>query len=317
MENNEQKDVNDIIDKIMDDYSHDRDIDSMEVFHQPDSDAIKDIIQKLLRIFYPGFYRERVYKYYNNRNNLAVLIEDIMYNMSKQIAIVLHNRAEYLNCEESVTEHEAYLITKKFFNEIPTIRAYLDTDLEAAYQGDPAASGKDEIVLCYPGLLAITVHRIAHVLFQLDVPLIPRMMSEYAHSVTGVDIHPGATIGKYFFIDHATGIVVGSTTRIGDHVKVYQGVTLGALSTRKGQKLHGVKRHPTIEDNVTIYAGASVLGGSTVIGHDSVIGANAFITSSVPANSRISIENKSIVVDDDHKKVKKEDLDDSTWFYII
>lgn len=316
MECSEQKDVNEIIDRIMDDYAHDRDIDSMEVFHQPDSDVIKDIINKLLRVFYPGFYRERVYKYYNERNNLAVLIEDIMYNMSKQIAIVLHNREEYLDAAEEITEHEAYLITKKFFNKIPKIRAYLDTDMEAAFEGDPAANGKDEIVLCYPGLLATTIHRIAHVLFQLDVPLIPRMMSEYAHSITGVDIHPGATIGKYFFIDHATGIVIGSTTIIGDHVKIYQGVTLGALSTRKGQLLHGVKRHPTIEDNVTIYAGASVLGGSTVIGHDSVIGANAFITSSVPADSRISIENKSIVVDG-NKEVKKEDLDDSTWFYII
>ena len=173
----------------------------------------------------------------------------------------------------------------------------------------------DEIVLCYPGLLATTINRIAHELFVLDVPLIPRMMTEYAHSITGVDIHPGAKIGKYFFIDHATGIVIGSTTVIGDHVKIYQGVTLGALSTRKGQALHGIKRHPTIEDNVTLYAGASVLGGETVIGHDTVVGSNAFITSSVPPNSRISIENKSIHVE--NSKVKEEKIDDSTWFYII
>ncbi|MDD6349129.1 serine O-acetyltransferase [Intestinibaculum porci] len=315
MGNIEQNDINHIIDNIMNDYSQGRDIDSMEVFHQPDMDVIIDILHKLLRVFYPGFYREKVYKYYNERNNLAVLIEDIMYHLQQQIAIVLHNRDEYLDCDEECTEREAYLITKKFFNEIPKIRAYLDTDMQAAFDGDPAANGKDEIVLCYPGLLATTINRIAHELFVLDVPLIPRMMSEYAHSRTGVDIHPGAVIGKYFFIDHATGIVIGSTTKIGDHVKVYQGVTLGALSTRKGQLLHGVKRHPTIEDNVTIYAGASVLGGDTVIGHDTVIGSNAFITSSVAPNSRISIENKSIHVE--NQKVKKEDLDDSTWFYII
>lgn len=315
MENIEQKDIDNIINTIMDDYSKGRDIDSMSVFHQPDKDVIKDIINKLLRVFYPGFYRERVYKYYNERNNLAVLIEDIMYNLQKQISIVLHNRDEYLDSDEEVTDHEAYLITKKFFHNIPKIRAYLDTDMQAAFDGDPAANGKDEIVLCYPGLLATTINRIAHELFVLDVPLIPRMMTEYAHSITGVDIHPGAKIGKYFFIDHATGIVIGSTTVIGDHVKIYQGVTLGALSTRKGQALHGIKRHPTIEDNVTLYAGASVLGGETVIGHDTVVGSNAFITSSVPPNSRISIENKSIHVE--NSKVKEEKIDDSTWFYII
>ena len=315
MENIQQKDIDNIINTIMDDYSKGRDIDSMSVFHQPDMDVIKDIINKLLRVFYPGFYRERVYKYYNERNNLAVLIEDIMYNLQKQISIVLHNRDEYLDSDEEVTDHEAYLITKKFFHNIPKILAYLDTDMQAAFDGDPAANGKDEIVLCYPGLLATTINRIAHELFVLDVPLIPRMMTEYAHSITGVDIHPGAKIGKYFFIDHATGIVIGSTTVIGDHVKIYQGVTLGALSTRKGQALHGIKRHPTIEDNVTLYAGASVLGGETVIGHDTVVGSNAFITSSVPPNSRISIENKSIHVE--NSKVKEEKIDDSTWFYII
>lgn len=144
--------------------------------------------------------------------------------------------------------------------QVPRMREYIDTDLDAMFDGDPAANSKNEIILCYPGLLASTIHRIAHVLWELEVPLIPRMMTEYAHSKTGIDIHPGATIGKYFFIDHGTGIVVGSTTTIGEHVKLYQGVTLGALSTSAGQSLHGVKRHPTIEDNVTIYSGASVLG---------------------------------------------------------
>jgi len=162
--------------------------------------------------------------------------------------------------------------------------------LEAAYDGDPAAFNKPEIIFSYPGLYAIMVNRIAHELYLLNVPLLPRIMTEYAHTKTGIDIHPGATLGKYFFIDHGTGIVIGETTEIGDNVKIYQGVTLGALSTRDGQKLHGKKRHPTIEDNVTIYAGASILGGNTVIGHDTVIGGNAFITTSIPCYTRVSIK---------------------------
>lgn len=158
------------------------------------------------------------------------------------------------------------------------------TDVQAGYDGDPAAYNTDEIILSYPGLYAIFVNRLAHELFLLGVPLIPRMMTEYAHGLTGIDIHPGATIGEYFFIDHGTGVVVGETTKIGKNVKIYQGVTLGALSTRGGQSLRHTKRHPTLEDNVTVYSGASILGGETVIGQGAVIGSNAFITSSVPAN---------------------------------
>ena len=168
------------------------------------------------------------------------------------------------------------------------MRALVQTDLQASYDGDPAASGKEEIIFSYPGLFAITVYRLAHVLYQLGVPMIPRIMTEHAHSVTGIDIHPGATIGEYFFIDHGTGIVIGETTVIGSRVKIYQGVTLGALSTRGGQNLRGKRRHPTIEDNVTIYAGASILGGDTVIGRDSVVGSNAFITESIGAGTRVT-----------------------------
>ena len=168
------------------------------------------------------------------------------------------------------------------------------TDAEAFYEGDPAAFSIDEIIFCYPGLFAVTVYRLAHVLYGLGVPLLPRIMTEHAHSVTGIDINPGATIGKYFFIDHGTGIVIGETTVIGDHVKVYQGVTLGALTTRGGQSLRGKKRHPTIEDNVTIYAGASILGGGTVIGRDSVIGSNVFITHSIPACTTVSVKSQEL-----------------------
>lgn len=178
-------------------------------------------------------------------------------------------------------DRQAQEMTVRFLEKIPDVRALLATDLQAFYDGDPAATSLDEIIIAYPGLLAITVNRLAHELFLLKVPLIPRIMTEYAHGRTGIDIHPGATIGKYFFIDHGTGIVVGETTVIGDSVKLYQGVTLGALSTRGGQSLRGHRRHPTIGDRVTIYSGASVLGGDTVIGHDAVIGGNAFITHSI------------------------------------
>ncbi|MBQ4304532.1 MAG: serine acetyltransferase, partial [Lachnospiraceae bacterium] len=207
---------------------------------------------------------------------------------------------------------------------IPKVRDYVNTDIRATFDGDPAAFNLDEIVLCYPGLLASTINRLAHELFLLQVPMIPRMMTEYAHSRTGIDIHPGATIGRYFCMDHGTGIVVGETSIIGDHVKIYQGVTIGALSTRGGQRLRGNKRHPTIEDDVTIYAGASVLGGETVIGRGSVVGANVFITKSIRPGTRVGIRTQELVVsnrEDDKKPhvetVPNEDNTDDGWYYII
>ena len=186
-------------------------------------------------------------------------------------------------------EAEAQRLSLAFCSQIPMVRSLVETDIQAAYDGDPAAVNKDEVIYSYPGLFAITVYRLAHVLYTLGVPMLPRMMTEHAHSITGIDINPGATIGKHFFIDHGTGIVIGETTVIGEHVKIYQGVTLGALTTRGGQSLRGKKRHPTIEDNVTIYAGASILGGETVIGENSVVGGNAFLTSSVQSNTRVVI----------------------------
>jgi serine O-acetyltransferase len=320
-----QEKVHELVTTILNDYQKGRDIDKMTVYSQPDQRAVREILKKLLRILYPGYYRDNVFKSYNLDSNLTVWIEDVIYNLNKQISIVLRYQKEGEDPDayvcQPLVEKEAAEITMQFMSQIPKIREYLDTDLEATLQGDPAALNKDEIVLSYPGLLAITINRIAHELFLLNVPLIPRMMTEYAHSRTGIDIHPGATIGKYFFIDHGTGIVVGSTTKIGEHVKVYQGVTLGALSTSGGQKLRGHKRHPTIEDNVTIYSGASILGGETVIGANSVIGSNAFITSSIPAGTRVTIKNQEL----QYKKgksgggeVEKTDLDqDETWFYVI
>ena len=284
-----EQQVEGIVDSILEDYRHQRDIDKLDPFQHPDKAVVIDMIEKLLRIVYPGFSRDRAYRIYNAKHNLSMLIEDVMYNLNKQIAIVLRSRMSPEKAQETAQE-----LSLEFFRAIPQVRAVAQTDAEAFYEGDPAAFSIDEIIFCYPGLFAVTVYRLAHVLYGLGVPLLPRIMTEHAHSVTGIDINPGATIGKYFFIDHGTGIVIGETTVIGDHVKVYQGVTLGALTTRGGQSLRGKKRHPTIEDNVTIYAGASILGGETVIGRDSVIGSKVFITHSIPANTTVSVKSQEL-----------------------
>lgn len=284
-----EQQIEGIVDSILLDYRNARDIDKLDPFQHPDKEVVIDMIGKLLRIVYPGFSRDRAYRIYNTKHNLSMLIEDVMYNLNKQIAIVLRGA---IAAEEA--EKKAQELSLEFFRAIPAVRAVSQTDVEAFYDGDPAAFSVDEIIFCYPGLFAITVYRLAHILYEFGVPLLPRIMTEHAHSVTGIDINPGATIGKYFFIDHGTGIVVGETTVIGDHVKVYQGVTLGALTTRGGQRLRGKKRHPTIEDNVTIYAGASILGGGTVIGRDSVIGSNVFITHSIPACTTVSVKSQEL-----------------------
>ena len=185
---------------------------------------------------------------------------------------------------------DAKAIVDDFVAALPEVRRLVDTDVQAAYDGDPAATSRMEVVMAYPGLYAVTIHRLAHVLYKLKVPIIPRVMSELAHSKTGIDIHPGATIGERFFIDHGTGVVIGETTVIGRNVRLYQGVTLGGLSFDKdanGALVKGLKRHPNIEDNVVIYANATILGGDTTIGHDSEIGGNVWIKESVPPNSRV------------------------------
>ena len=275
--------IESVVDRILEDYGNARDIDRLESFRSTDKDVIIDIIEKLRRIIFPGYFSDKCYRFYNQKNNLSMLIEDVVYHLTKQVRLVFESKGQ--SWEEA--NEAAQELCLQFFEKLPEIRAYVQTDLQAAYDGDPAASDMAEIIYSYPGLFAITVYRLAHALFELGVPMVPRIMTEYAHGATGIDIHPGATIGKYFFIDHGTGIVIGETTVIGENVKIYQGVTLGALSTRGGQSLHGVKRHPTIEDNVTIYAGASILGGETVIGANSVISSNVFVTESVAPGTAV------------------------------
>lgn len=286
----ENLEIRQLTEELLKNYKKESVINPEKLFEQPDRQAVNDILDKLIKIVFPAFYPEKGYRFYNIDSRLTVLIEDVFYNLNKQIPIVLRQKIGYEDKSDADITAEAKDITKRFLSRIPNVRDLVATDVQASFEGDPAAYNTNEIILCYPGLRAIAISRLAHELFLLGVPLIPRMWTEYAHSRTGIDIHPGATIGKYFCIDHGTGIVIGETTIIGEYVKVYQGVTIGALSTRGGQSLRGTKRHPTIEDRVTIYAGASILGGETVIGHDAVIGSNAFITSSVGANERVSMQ---------------------------
>lgn len=275
---------------ILADYRLGRDIDKMELFQKPEADVVVQLLEKLRRILFPGYFREKNYRMYHVEANLSLLTEDVLYNLSKQLSRIYEGQGE----EPEAAMRHAQEVGLAFLREIPRVRAMLQTDLQAAFDGDPAAGSMAEILFAYPGMFAVFVYRLAHVLYTLEVPMLPRMMTEHAHSVTGIDIHPGATIGEYFFIDHGTGVVVGETTVIGSRVKIYQGVTLGALSTRGGQKLRGKRRHPTIADDVTIYAGASVLGGDTVIGQGSVIGSNVFITKSVPPCTTVTIKSQEL-----------------------
>ena len=232
MKNIIEQEVGGILDDILEDYKKGRAVDKMDIYNQPDKAEIMDILDSLFSIVYPGFFRDKTHKIYNVKHTVSTMIEDVMFHLNKQICVVLKYTHECNDCQEAIEEF-AQNATVSFMKRIPKVREYLETDLQAAYDGDPAARSKDEIIFSYPGIYAITVYRLAHELFLLGVPLIPRMMTEQAHSKTGIDIHPGATIGKYFFIDHGTGIVIGETTIIGCHVKLYQGVTLGALSTSR------------------------------------------------------------------------------------
>jgi len=264
-----------------------------EITKQPAKPVIIEIIGKLQHLLFPGIF-ESVLTDGSVKNKLNVMLEEVSHNLAKQTKLALRYDLRYKEATQEDVDKTAWEKTRQFILKIPLIKDFLEKDIEAAYSGDPSAYSKAEIVISYPGIYATMVYRIAHELYLLSVPLIPRIMSEYAHSVTGIDIHPGAVIGKYFFMDHGTGIVIGETAVIGDNVKLYQGVTLGALSTKGGQSIKGVKRHPTISDNVTIYSGASILGGDTIIGEGVVIGGNAFVIRSVPEKTRVSVKNPEL-----------------------
>jgi serine O-acetyltransferase len=258
----------------------------------PSYREVVEILGDLREILYPGYGRRQNLHMGNVGYHVGAMIDSLHDRLTQQVARALRHdcRAQEL---ETDFEAEAQLIAIRLLDQIPDLRTVLTEDVQAAFDGDPAAKNLDEILFCYPGVSAVTVFRIAHELHKLKVPLIPRMMTEYAHGKTGIDIHPGATIGRRFFLDHGTGVVIGETTHIGDGVKIYQGVTLGALSfprDENGAILRNVKRHPTIEDEVVIYANATILGGRTVIGHHSVVGSSAWITRSVEPFTTVTIE---------------------------
>ncbi len=286
--------IENIVDQILKSYDEQTMTAQIDQSSQPNRSVVIDIVESLRKLVFPGFFEVKklssdYIKYY-----VGELVEEIRYNLQKQMM------KAYLCCDASncgfasAIEREVTEKCDEFLSRIPLIREYLETDVQAAYDGDPAAYNIEEIIYSYPGIYAISVYRMAHELFAMGVPLIPRIMTEYAHGKTGIDIHPGAQIDKYFFIDHGTGIVIGETTRIGHHVKIYQGVTLGGLSTKGGQAIRGTKRHPDIENYVTIYSGASILGGRTVIGEGSTIGGNAFVTSSVPPHTTVLMKNPEL-----------------------
>ena len=290
MENNTEK----LVDVLLESYGEYELTSHLDAANIINKDVVITLVQEIRKLLFPGFFDTNKVRSEYIKFIVGERIEFVQYNLKKQIIKALCNREQCADKGKTAVEKEADIIVQEFLGKLPKLREYLNTDVQAAYNGDPAAYSTDEIIFSYPGLLAITVYRIAHELFELGVPMIPRIMTEYAHSITGIDIHPGATIGKYFFIDHGTGIVIGETTEIGDNVKIYQGVTLGALSTRKGQQLKGVKRHPTIGDNVTIYSGTSILGGETVIGKGATIGGNSFIVNSVSEGMRVSMKSPEL-----------------------
>jgi len=277
----------------------------------PDKTVIEEIISKMQYILFPEYLGSE----YGSlpEYGLGAALEEVFRKLENQISLVFKLSTEYQN-----KSGDAQDTVLEFMQKIPSIRANLLTDVEAAYEGDPSAYSKAEIIISFPGLYAVMVQRIAHELYLLSIPLIPRIMTEHAHSITGIDVHPGASIGRYFFIDHGTGTVIGETAVIGNHVKIYQGVTIGALSTRGGQLLKGVKRHPTIEDYVTIYSGASILGGSTVIGENTVIGSNAFVTKSVPDKTKVSVRSPELQYKNSDNTISIKELEkDEFWSYVI
>ena len=254
----------------------------------PNRGEVVQLINDIRRLMFPRYFGNEIPTGTNPQyfiGNMLIQIEDMLHRQLRQAFGFAREKGEI--CADADVDQLASDVCDHFMSSLPKLQETIMKDVQAAFDGDPAAQSKEEIIFSYPGFYAIFVYRLAHELYVKKVPLIPRIMTEYAHAQTGVDINSGAVIGEYFFIDHATGVVIGETTHIGNHVKVYQGVTLGALSTRGGQRLSGVQRHPTIEDDVTIYSNASILGGETIIGRGSIIGGNAFVTESVPPNSRV------------------------------
>jgi serine O-acetyltransferase len=263
--------------------------------HLPNRDVIIELTKLIRELLFPGYFGKQNLTARTLEYHVGELITIIHDKLYEQVRNAIRHQATRSGAECPNCDATAEMIVQEFLGSLPQLRTTLATDVKAAFDGDPAAKNTDEIIFSYPGLFAISVFRIAHLLFKAQVPLIPRIMTEYAHNLTGIDIHPGADIGASFFIDHGTGVVIGETTLIGDRVRVYQGVTLGALTVPKGEARPepGTRRHPTLEDDVVIYANATILGGNTIIGKGAVVGGNAFVTSSVAPGGRVAGSSRS------------------------
>ena len=282
----------------------------------PDRSCIIRILKDLKRVMFPGYFGEENIALISPQYFIGDRLTDIYGKLKPQIEISLYYRDYEKYTEEEISER-AEEVCEEFFKRLPYVQQMLLKDVQAGFDGDPAAKSREDVVISYPGLFAIFVYRIAHELYTQDVPFLPRIMTEYAHSRTGIDINSGAKIGEYFFIDHGTGVVIGETTEIGNNVKLYQGVTLGALSTRSGQKLKGKKRHPTIKDNVTVYSGASILGGETEIGEGVIVAGGAFVTKSVPAHTKVIVKNPEIKIKDSDKKIELQTTENKEGIWEI
>ena len=272
----------------------------------PSRAVIIDVVKELRAVIFPGYFWSDSAAGMFPEYYTGYRLNDLYDRLKEQIEIALLYANQEMEQQEA--SEQADRICGGFFEKLPEVQERLLKDVQAGFDGDPAAKSKEEIISSYPGVFAIYVYRLAHILYVENVPHIPRIMTEYAHGKTGIDINPGAVIGDYFFIDNGTCVVIGENTEIGRNVKLYQGVTLGALSTRQGQQLANVKRHPTICDNVTIYSNSSVLGGETVIGENTIIGGNTFITESIPANTKVSAKSPELVIKKPRNAVSKADV---------
>lgn len=298
------KDLSKITEQILSSYRIGGGMNNIDGSNLPSKRAIAAICEDLLQIVFPGFHDQEPIHSVHLQRVTSHRVYSVAERLKEELCKSLRLREP--GCPDATAERLLF----QFLDKVPEVRALLRTDVEAAHQGDPAASTLDEVILAYPFLEAIAIQRLAHVLYGFGAPLLPRMMTEWAHARTGIDIHPGAEIGSHFFIDHGTGVVIGETSRIGAHVKMYQGVSLIARSLAGGQALRGKKRHPTVEDRVTIYAGATVMGGDTVVGAGTTIGASVFLTHSVPPRSLVLLEEAALRIMD---KDKRDEIPVCDW----
>jgi len=298
--------VTELTDQLIASYARVGGINHLDGKNLPSKTAIASISCDLLRLLFPGFFDEQSIHSSQLKVETATLMDSVLGRLADEIYKSLEYAAPEQKMDKRDTSRLAHAQTLDFLSKLPHVRDLLQTDIEAAYQGDPAALSKEEVIVAYPFVEAIAVQRLAHELYLQRIPLIPRIMTEWAHGRTGIDLHPGAEIVSHFFIDHGTGTVIGETATIGRHVKLYQGVGLVARSLSGGQALKGQKRHPTLEDGVTIYANATIVGGETVVGAGSTIGASVFLTHSVPPNSLVSFEKIDLKVTKKHDRVKTD-----------